>query len=231
MVLSGVARTQARFPCGKTLIAQMLCGSGNAKMSKLRLDKLSTFGLLQTPQAVGGGVDDRCARRFALPGAGRAGAISARGATDGVRQRSDEGQSIAQRRAAGAARPVAEIAGPAERGRWKRESGERAGSPSPSSFSLSENRSDDAELLKSLRRWRQEISDEAGVPPHYIFSNDTLGELVRCRPTTCEELLSINGIGPVKAGRLGSPCWKSSLRRTKGRTERKKEERRRGKPR
>ncbi len=47
MVLSGVARTQARFPCGKTLIAQMLCGSGNAKVSKLRLDKLSTFGLLK----------------------------------------------------------------------------------------------------------------------------------------------------------------------------------------
>jgi superfamily II DNA helicase RecQ len=47
MVLSGVARTEARFPCGKNLIAQMLCGSGNAKMSKLRLDKLSTFGLLK----------------------------------------------------------------------------------------------------------------------------------------------------------------------------------------
>ena len=47
MVLSGVARTEARFPCGKNLIAQMLCGSGHAKMSKLRLDKLSTFGLLK----------------------------------------------------------------------------------------------------------------------------------------------------------------------------------------
>jgi ATP-dependent DNA helicase RecQ len=47
MVLSGVARTEARFPCGKTVIAQMLCGSGSVKMSKLRLDKLSTFGLLK----------------------------------------------------------------------------------------------------------------------------------------------------------------------------------------
>ena len=47
MVLSGVARTQARFPCGKNLIAQMLCGSNNAKVTKLRLNKLSTFGLLK----------------------------------------------------------------------------------------------------------------------------------------------------------------------------------------
>ena len=47
IVLSGVARTQARFPCGKNLIAQMLCGSNNAKVTKLKLNKLSTFGLLK----------------------------------------------------------------------------------------------------------------------------------------------------------------------------------------
>ncbi|MGA2032685.1 MAG: RQC domain-containing protein [Thermoguttaceae bacterium] len=47
MVLSGVARTQARFPCGKNVIAQMLCGSTSAKMAKLKLDRLSTFGLLR----------------------------------------------------------------------------------------------------------------------------------------------------------------------------------------
>lgn len=48
MVLSGVARTQARkFSCGKILIAKMLCGSNDSKVKKLRLDKLSTFGLLK----------------------------------------------------------------------------------------------------------------------------------------------------------------------------------------
>ncbi len=48
MVLSGVARVQARkFSCGKNLIAKMLCGSNDSKIKKLRLDKLSTFGLLQ----------------------------------------------------------------------------------------------------------------------------------------------------------------------------------------
>ncbi len=46
IVLSGVARTEARFPCGKNLIAQMLCGSASAKVAKLRLNQLSTFGLL-----------------------------------------------------------------------------------------------------------------------------------------------------------------------------------------
>jgi len=46
MVLSGVARSEARFPCGKNLIAQMLCGSNSAKIKRLRLNQLSTFGLL-----------------------------------------------------------------------------------------------------------------------------------------------------------------------------------------
>ena len=48
MVLSGVARTEKMsFSCGRNLIAQMLCGSGSAKMKKLGLNRLSTFGLLK----------------------------------------------------------------------------------------------------------------------------------------------------------------------------------------
>ena len=47
IILSGVARTQARIRCGKNLLSQMLCGSASAKVSKLGLDRLSTFGLLR----------------------------------------------------------------------------------------------------------------------------------------------------------------------------------------
>ncbi|MBN2475709.1 MAG: RecQ family ATP-dependent DNA helicase [Pirellulales bacterium] len=46
IVLSGVARIGTRFPCGKNLIAQMLCGSSSSRMQKLGLNQLSTFGLL-----------------------------------------------------------------------------------------------------------------------------------------------------------------------------------------
>jgi ATP-dependent DNA helicase RecQ len=47
IVLSGVARTESRVPCGKNVIAQMLCGSDSAKMKKLGMNRLSTFGLLR----------------------------------------------------------------------------------------------------------------------------------------------------------------------------------------
>ena len=44
IVLSGVARAKGR--CGKQLVAQMLCGSTSEKVTRNRLNRLSTFGLL-----------------------------------------------------------------------------------------------------------------------------------------------------------------------------------------
>ncbi len=47
IVLSGVARVSRRgVGCGKQLLAQMLCGSNYKSVTRNRLDKLSTFGLL-----------------------------------------------------------------------------------------------------------------------------------------------------------------------------------------
>ena len=61
----------------------------------------------------------------------------------------------------------------------------------------------DPEVSNSLKRWRDEIADEAGVPPYCILSNDTLAELARRRPKTREQLLAVKGIGPAKAERYG----------------------------
>ncbi len=46
VVLSGVTRTHGRF--GKTMVAQMLCGSKNKKLQQWKLHRLSTYGLLAT---------------------------------------------------------------------------------------------------------------------------------------------------------------------------------------
>jgi len=46
IALSGVTRMEQRFACGKTMVAQMLCGSQSAKLRKFGFDKLSTFGML-----------------------------------------------------------------------------------------------------------------------------------------------------------------------------------------
>jgi ATP-dependent DNA helicase RecQ len=45
IALSGVARTRSRF--GKHLVAQMLCGSNSAKITRFGMQRLSTYGLLR----------------------------------------------------------------------------------------------------------------------------------------------------------------------------------------
>ncbi|KAA5546050.1 ATP-dependent DNA helicase RecQ [Roseiconus nitratireducens] len=46
VVLSGVTRMHGRF--GKNLVAQMLCGSQNKRMSQWKLQRLSTYGMLSS---------------------------------------------------------------------------------------------------------------------------------------------------------------------------------------
>ena len=204
MVLSGVARTQARFPCGKNLIAQMLCGSSNAKVTKLRLNKLSTFGLLKhlKQQEVLLMIDAlmamRCLQQVDLE------------QFRPVLELTEFGAEVMKGKAALAgALPV-----PAEllwklQGRKKNEGGERKaeGECSPPSALCppsSDAESADPDLLAALKQWRAEIADEAGVPRFQILSDATLAELARFRPTTREQLLTVKGIGPVKVERYGT---------------------------
>ena len=44
--MSGVTRMHGRF--GKNLVAQMLCGSKNKKLTQWKLHRLSTYGLLSS---------------------------------------------------------------------------------------------------------------------------------------------------------------------------------------
>ena len=61
------------------------------------------------------------------------------------------------------------------------------------------------------------------MPLHYILGNDTLAELARRRPKSRDELLTIKGIGPVKAERYGTAILEivgDSDERGEGREER-----------
>ena len=57
VILSGVVRTHGRF--GKSLVAQMLAGSKNQKVTGLRLDRLSTYAMLTglKQSAIGEAID------------------------------------------------------------------------------------------------------------------------------------------------------------------------------
>jgi ATP-dependent DNA helicase RecQ len=63
----------------------------------------------------------------------------------------------------------------------------------------------DPVLLGALREWRRNLARAAGVPAFVIFHDTTLRALATARPSTRDELLTVPGIGPVKAERYGDP--------------------------
>jgi ATP-dependent DNA helicase RecQ len=61
----------------------------------------------------------------------------------------------------------------------------------------------DRDLFQRLRSWRREEAEERGVPPYVIFSDKTLRELARVRPTNLLELRGVYGIGDAKLEAFG----------------------------
>jgi ATP-dependent DNA helicase RecQ len=61
----------------------------------------------------------------------------------------------------------------------------------------------DRELFDVLRAFRRRTSQERGVPRYIVFSDATLRDLARRRPTTRDELLTIHGIGAKKVAEYG----------------------------
>jgi len=57
--------------------------------------------------------------------------------------------------------------------------------------------------FESLKAVRRRLADEAGVPAYLVFSDATLSEMVKRRPTTPAELLDISGVGPKKLETFG----------------------------
>lgn len=225
MVLSGVARTQARISCGKNLIAQMLCGSNSAKIKKLHFDKLSTFGLLkylkqtEVVELIDALFALRCLQQVDVDRyrpvveLTEYGEEVMRGQTPLSRNPAVSEYLLlklrgASRREERGERGVASgDAGDEHKGMAGSpaiESPHKVGGPTAEAASPTLPADLDPAILGALKNWREEIADESGVPAYYILTNDTLAELARQRPIDREALLAVRGIGAAKAERYGT---------------------------
>lgn len=63
---------------------------------------------------------------------------------------------------------------------------------------------DDLALFEELKAWRLAQSRAAKVPAYVVFDDRTLAAVARERPTSTAALLTLPGIGPVKADRYGA---------------------------
>jgi ATP-dependent DNA helicase RecQ len=62
----------------------------------------------------------------------------------------------------------------------------------------------DRELFEALRKWRFDLAKETQKPPYVIFSDETLRQLARVRPSSLEKLRLIYGIGDAKLRTYGA---------------------------
>jgi ATP-dependent DNA helicase RecQ len=58
-------------------------------------------------------------------------------------------------------------------------------------------------LFEALRATRKKIADDANVPPFVVFSDATLAEMARSRPTHSREMLQVSGVGEHKLRQYG----------------------------
>lgn len=58
-------------------------------------------------------------------------------------------------------------------------------------------------LFDRLKAWRKKFAEEENVPPYFIFNDKTLVEIANQKPSTRSGLLSISGIGELKAKKFG----------------------------
>lgn len=61
----------------------------------------------------------------------------------------------------------------------------------------------DRGLFEHLRALRLEKAKQRGMPPFVLFSDETLRDLARRRPSTLERLLDVHGIGQKKSAEYG----------------------------
>lgn len=201
IVLSGVARAQQRFRCGRNLIAEMLCGSRSARMGKLRFDQLSTFGLLSHLTQV-----DVVTLIDGLVAAGYLEQVDL-----------DYKRPVLQLTPLGTAvmKGEAEVKGPLpiSAGLLAQLSLD-AGSDSSGKLSKKGKSADepaeaedlpppDPRLLAAVKKWRRQTAISCGLPDYKILSNATLEDLARRRPTSVVALLQVKGIGPAKLEQYG----------------------------
>jgi len=184
-ILSAVARTGQRF--GASYIIDVLRGSRNEKVIARGHEQIPTFGLLKdlTPMRLGNYIDQliddgtlvRTDGEYPILVLNEASAEVLRGNRE-VELRSPKGgldQKPRRQRRGGAASAT--------------ESRDLTG--------------DEQVVFDRLRSLRRTLATELGVPPYVVFSDATLEELARERPTTKSAMLNIKGIGQKKLDSFG----------------------------
>ena len=62
----------------------------------------------------------------------------------------------------------------------------------------------DEQLFQRLRALRRSIAQEIGKPPYIVFSDRSLRDMVRLKPSNDQEFLEVSGVGENKLRQYGA---------------------------
>jgi ATP-dependent DNA helicase RecQ len=181
-ILSCVVRCRERF--GADHITKVLTGSSEAKVLKFGHEKLSTWGLMKeySRHQIRDWIQQLLGQRFLCSAP-----LSGRSDSYHVLQLTDEGRQVLRARAVPAlSRPV------------KRQAAVTAAAIVDSWEGVEPG------LFEALRELRRQLAHKASVPAYIVFSDATLRDLARRRPTEEQLLRDVHGIGQQKAATYGA---------------------------
>jgi ATP-dependent DNA helicase RecQ len=187
-ILSCVARTQERF--GINHVAAVLRGENTEKIRNLQHDKLSTFGLLRE-------ISKPALRDWIFQLIGQGVLVQTEDEYPILRLNDASWEVMRKQRTVRLLQPV-------KRAREERAAKSRADSTSWEGV--------DRDLFEELRQLRLTMAEQRQVPPYIIFSDATLRELARMRPSTPENMRMIYGIGTNKLRDFGDQFLQIVLR-------------------
>ena len=181
IILSCVKRIRDAlgYNVGIALLGNVLRGSRNKRVQELKLDKISTYGLLKdrTRSEIHAMVDHL--------------------EEEGYLKTEPEHQSVGLTPAAGdilyRGKAVSMLVE------------QEPEAPAPSAVRIT---GDDGELLDVLKELRLELAKKAEIPAFVVFSNATLADMAKKKPTTMSEFKKVSGVGEIKAAWYGEPFLK-----------------------
>ncbi|MES2734476.1 MAG: DNA helicase RecQ [Bacteroidota bacterium] len=75
------------------------------------------------------------------------------------------------------------------------------------------------ELFERLRKLRKQLADDQNVPPYIVFSDATLNEMAKTRPSRRQDMMEISGVGQRKMDLYGDIFLSEIVRFSKEQTQ------------
>lgn len=187
MILSCVKRIHDKlgYNVGINLIGNVLRGSKNKRLQELKLDQITTYGLLRD-----------CTRS-------KVHAMIDHLEAEGYLQSEVEHQTI---------RLTSMASLVLYHGKTVEMKVEVEPEEVSAASSLQKLSADEGELLDALKELRSRLAKDAGIPAYVVFSNATLMDMAKKRPLTMSQFRKVSGVGEIKAAWYGTAFLKQIQR-------------------